>query len=45
LNNCLVPFPEVILPASRDYELISTVANRIVEINPEGVIDRAMRFE
>jgi len=45
LNNSLVAFPEVILLASRDYELVSTVANRIVEITPNGVIDRAMGFE
>ncbi len=45
LNNGLIAFPEVLLLASRDHELISTVANRIVEITPDGVIDRVMGFE
>ena len=45
LNNGLIAFPEVLLLASRDHELVSTVANRIVEITPDGVIDRVMGFE
>jgi ATPase subunit of ABC transporter with duplicated ATPase domains len=45
LNNSLVAFPEVIMLASRDYELVSTVANRIVEITPDGLIDKVMSFE
>jgi ATPase subunit of ABC transporter with duplicated ATPase domains len=45
LNNGLIAFPEVLLLASRDHEPVSTVANRIVEITPDGVIDRVMGFE
>ncbi|NTU60482.1 MAG: ATP-binding cassette domain-containing protein, partial [Deltaproteobacteria bacterium] len=45
LNNGLMAFPEVVLLSSRDHELVCTVANRIVEITPTGVIDRVMRFE
>ncbi|MSM39590.1 MAG: ATP-binding cassette domain-containing protein [Geobacter sp.] len=45
LNNGLIAFNEVVLFASHDHEFVATLANRIVEIMPEGVIDRAMGFE
>ena len=45
LNNGLIAFSEVALFASHDHEFVSTVANRIVEITPAGIIDRAMGFE
>jgi ATPase subunit of ABC transporter with duplicated ATPase domains len=45
LNNGLISFSEVILFASHDHEFVSTVANRIVEFTPGGVIDRMMTFE
>jgi ATPase subunit of ABC transporter with duplicated ATPase domains len=34
-----------VLFASHDHEFVSTVANRIIEITPGGVIDRVMGFE
>jgi ATPase subunit of ABC transporter with duplicated ATPase domains len=45
LNNGLSAFPEVILFSSRDRQLVSTVANRIIEIIPDGIIDNTMGFE
>jgi ATPase subunit of ABC transporter with duplicated ATPase domains len=45
LNNGLIAFPEVLLLISHDHQLISTVANRIVEITPDGIIDRRMGFD
>jgi ATPase subunit of ABC transporter with duplicated ATPase domains len=45
LNNGLIAFPEVLLFSSHDHEFVSTLANRIVEFTPSGVIDRAMGFE
>ncbi len=45
LNQALVSFPGVILFTSHDHEFISTIANRIVEITPKGVIDRMMPFD
>jgi ATPase subunit of ABC transporter with duplicated ATPase domains len=45
LNNGLVAFPEVVLFSSHDHQFVCTVANRIVEVTPSGVIDRVMRFE
>ena len=45
LNNGLIAYSEVMLFASHDHEFVSTVANRIIEIAPGGVIDRAMPFD
>jgi len=45
LNNSLVKYPEVILFTSHDHEFINTVANRIIEITPKGIIDRRMDFD
>ena len=45
LNQALVRFPGVILFTSHDHEFIQTVASRIVEITPGGVIDRMMPFD
>jgi ATPase subunit of ABC transporter with duplicated ATPase domains len=45
LNNALEDFPEVALFASHDHQIVSTVANRIVEITPEGIIDVMMDFD
>lgn len=45
LNNALVDFSGVVLFNSHDHEFISSVANRIVEITPNGVIDRMMSFD
>ncbi|MFA5904677.1 MAG: ATP-binding cassette domain-containing protein [Desulfobacula sp.] len=45
LNEGLIKFPEVILFASHDHEFINTLANRIIEINPQGIIDRLMTFD
>jgi ATPase subunit of ABC transporter with duplicated ATPase domains len=45
LNNGLIAFSGVALFASHDHEFVATVANRIVEITPGGIIDREMGFE
>ncbi len=45
LNEALVNFPGVVLFNSHDHEFISSIANRIVEITPKGVIDRMMNFD
>jgi ATPase subunit of ABC transporter with duplicated ATPase domains len=45
LNDGLIAYPEVVLFASHDHEFVSTVANRIVEITPGGVIDRVTSFD
>ena len=45
LNNALEDFPGVVLFNSHDHEFILSIANRIVEITPNGVIDRMMNFD
>ncbi len=45
LNNALMAFPEVLLFASHDHQVVSTVANRVVEITPNGIIDVMMTFD
>lgn len=45
LNEALTVFLGVILFNSHDHEFISSIANRIVEITPNGIIDRMMNFE
>jgi len=45
LNEALIQFPGVILFNSHDHEFISSIANRMVEITPGGIIDRMMPFD
>lgn len=45
LNEALINFPGVVLFNSHDYEFINSIANRIIEITPNGIIDRMMKFE
>ena len=45
LNNALMAFPEVVLFASHDHQFVASVANRIVEINSDGIIDVMMDFD
>jgi ATPase subunit of ABC transporter with duplicated ATPase domains len=45
LNNGLMAFPEVVLFSSHDHQFVSTVANRIVEITPDSILDVMMDFD
>ena len=45
LNNGMNDFKGTILFTSRDHELTETVANRIIEITPKGVIDKLMSYD
>lgn len=45
LNEALTAFPGVILFNSHDHEFVQSIANRIIEITPKGVIDRMMPFD
>jgi len=45
LNNGLIEFPEVILFTSHDHQFVDTVANRIIEFTPGGVIDKMMSLD
>ncbi len=45
LNNGLEAFKGVILFTSHDHQLVQTVANRIIEITPNGIIDKRMSYD
>ncbi|MES2479106.1 MAG: ATP-binding cassette domain-containing protein [Bacteroidota bacterium] len=45
LNNGMKDFKGTILFTTRDHELAQTVADRILEITPKGLIDREMLFD
>ena len=45
LNNALTAYPEAILFSSHDHQLVSTVANRIIEFLPDRIVDVRMSFD
>jgi len=45
LNNSLSNFKGNILLSSHDHEMLSTVCNRIIELTPNGIIDREMTYD
>jgi ATPase subunit of ABC transporter with duplicated ATPase domains len=44
-NNGLRDFPGTVLFTSHDHEFTQTVANRIIEITPNGFIDKLMTYD
>jgi ATPase subunit of ABC transporter with duplicated ATPase domains len=45
LNNGMAEFQGTLLFTSHDHELVATVANRIIEIGPNGFIDKMMPYD
>ena len=45
LNNAMQEFQGTLLFTSHDHELVSTVANRIIELTPNGIIDKMMPYD
>ena len=45
LNNGMKDFPGIILFTSHDHELVRTVANRIIELTPNGMLDKLMPYD
>ncbi|MCH2225069.1 MAG: ATP-binding cassette domain-containing protein [Crocinitomicaceae bacterium] len=45
LNNGMKEFKGTLLFSSHDQELVNTVANRIIEITPNGIIDKMMPYD
>ncbi len=46
LNKALIKFPGTIVFAGHDHEFIQTVANRIIEILPDGtIVDKLMSYD
>lgn len=44
-NNALKDWKHVALFSSRDHEFTQTVANRIIELTPKGIIDKLMTYD
>lgn len=45
LNNALIDYSGIVLFHSHDQEVIGSIANRIIEITPNGMIDKYMSYE
>ena len=45
LNNGLIAFTGTALFASHDHEFVQTIANRIIDITPDGVVDRVTTYD
>ena len=45
LNNGIIDFKGVVLFNSHDHQFVDSIANRIIEFTPDGVIDKLMSFE
>ena len=45
LNNGLIKFPGVVLFTSQDHQFIQTIANRIMELTPGGLIDKITTYD
>lgn len=45
LNNGMIKFPGVVLFTSQDHQFIQTIANRIMELTPGGLIDKITTYD
>ncbi len=45
INNSLKDWKHIALFTSHDHEFVQTVANRIIEITPKGIIDKQMTYD
>ncbi|MEC1376404.1 ATP-binding cassette domain-containing protein [Heyndrickxia oleronia] len=45
VNNGLIRFKGSMIFASHDHQFIQTIANRIIEITPNGIIDKEMTYD
>jgi ATPase subunit of ABC transporter with duplicated ATPase domains len=44
-NNSLVRFKGIVLMSSHDHEFIQTICNRVIELTPNGIIDKQMEYD
>jgi ATPase subunit of ABC transporter with duplicated ATPase domains len=45
LNNGLIAFKGSVLFTSHDHQFVQTIANRIIEITPNGLVDKQMSYD
>jgi ATPase subunit of ABC transporter with duplicated ATPase domains len=44
-NDSMLTFPGIVLFTTHDHQFMQTVANRIIEITPKGMIDKLMTYD
>jgi ATPase subunit of ABC transporter with duplicated ATPase domains len=44
-NDGMITFPGIVLMTTHDHQFMQTVANRIIEITPKGIIDRLCTYD
>ncbi len=44
-NNNLIKYPGNVFMASHDHEFIQSVCNRVIELTPNGIIDKLMFYD
>jgi ATPase subunit of ABC transporter with duplicated ATPase domains len=44
-NNNLIKYPGNVFMSSHDHEFIQSVSNRIIELTPNGIIDKLMDYD
>jgi len=45
LNKAIIKFTGTVLFGAHDHEFIQTIANRIIEITPKGIVDKLMTYD
>lgn len=45
LNNGLIKFKGAILFTSHDHQFVNSIANRLIEITPKGIVDKEMSYD
>ncbi|BBP88966.1 hypothetical protein BsIDN1_25840 [Bacillus safensis] len=45
LNNGLMSFKGAMLFSSHDHQFVETVANRIIEVTPNGIVDKQTTYD
>jgi ATPase subunit of ABC transporter with duplicated ATPase domains len=44
-NDGMISFPGIVLLTTHDHQFMETVANRIIELTPNGIIDRLCTYD
>jgi ATPase subunit of ABC transporter with duplicated ATPase domains len=45
LNNGLTAYKSAMIFSSHDHQFVQTIANRIIEISPNGIVDKQMTYD
>ena len=45
LNNGLTAYKSAMIFSSHDHQFVQTIANRIIEVSPNGIVDKQMTYD